>query len=52
MLGDLALLAHMDGTGADFDRRLARLRLAHGTKRKFIERLDAVGLGGASEQLP
>lgn len=52
MLGDLALLAQMDQAVAAFDRRLDRLRTSHGTKRKFIERLDAVGLGGRAERLP
>lgn len=43
LLLDLKALAAEDGSGSDFDRRLAVIRRQHETKRKFIERLVVLG---------
>jgi len=45
LLLDLQALAREDGTVADFDRRIAVLRADHASKSRFLERLDAAGLG-------
>jgi hypothetical protein len=44
LLSDLHALATEQGTEADFNRRLASIHARHGTKWKFIERLNRLGL--------
>lgn len=43
LLVDLQALAAEEGSRSDFARRLAAIRVAHETKRKFIERLVVLG---------
>lgn len=42
LLSDLRALAHQKKQMATFDRHLAAIRIRHDSKRKFIERLDAL----------
>ncbi len=42
LLADLLALAQRDGTLPAFEKRLAAIRVRHATKRRFIERLDAI----------
>jgi hypothetical protein len=44
LLSDLHALAAEQGTEADFNSRLSSIRTRHGTKWKFIERLNKLGL--------
>lgn len=46
LLSDLDVLSAQEGNQDEFARRLAAIRTQHDNKRKFIERLDQLGLEG------
>jgi hypothetical protein len=46
LLADVQTVAAEDGSEGDFRRRLAAIRARHGTKRRFIERLDRLERSG------
>jgi hypothetical protein len=51
LLADLQVLAAEEGSGDDFSHRLASIRMRHGSKGRFIERLTRFGDDGDDGRL-